>query len=72
MSSNAIRVVGFLVSLAAFVLVRTATRGLPWWLSLVLAIAAMLVAGRLAGVVAVDVQGRLRRRRAQALRRGVR
>jgi ribose/xylose/arabinose/galactoside ABC-type transport system permease subunit len=72
MSSGTVRVVGFLVSLAAFVLVRSLTRGLPWWLSVLLAIAAMLVAGRLAGVAAVDLDARLRRRRADALRRGVR
>ncbi|MGQ7296616.1 hypothetical protein [Quadrisphaera sp. KR29] len=55
-------VVSFLVSLGAFVLVRAATRGLPWWLSVGLAVVAMLVAGRLAAVAAADVLVRLRRR----------
>ncbi len=70
MSSTTLRVISFVVSLGAFVLVRMLTRGLPWWLSVALAVAAMLVAGRMAGVVAVDLEGRLRRRRADALRRG--
>ncbi|MBC3760977.1 hypothetical protein ACUN7V_02940 [Quadrisphaera oryzae] len=55
-------VASFLVSLGAFVLVRTLTRGLPWWLSVALAVVAMLVAGRVAAVAAADVLVRLRRR----------
>ena len=59
-----VRVVSFLVSLGAFVLTRTLTRGLPWWLSVGLAVVVMLVAGRTAAVAAVEVLTR-RRRRAQ-------
>lgn len=60
---GAVRIATFLLSLGAFVLVRALTRGLPWWLSLALAVAAMLVAGRLAGVVALDVLARVHRYR---------
>ncbi len=60
---GAVRIATFVLSLAAFVLVRALTRGLPWWLSLALAVAAMLVAGRLAGVVALDVLARVQRHR---------
>ncbi|TNM61097.1 hypothetical protein FHN55_17190 [Streptomyces sp. NP160] len=61
-ASTWVPVVSFLVSLGAFVLTRMLTRGLPWWLSVGLAVVAMLLAGRLAAVAAADVLLRVRRR----------
>ncbi|WP_109773516.1 hypothetical protein [Quadrisphaera granulorum] len=57
-----IRVVSFVVSLGAFVLTRMMTRGLPWWLSIVVAFVVMLVAGRLAAIGAAEAHVWWRRR----------